>query len=490
MIELKDVTFHYSGCEEEYSLKNINLTIKKGEVVLLCGESGCGKTTVTRLINGLIPQFYEGKLTGEVLVNGQDVSKQPIYDTAKIAGSVFQNPRTQFFNVDTTSEVIFGCENLGWELDRLLKQKEYIIKQFKIQSLMDKSIFALSGGEKQKVACASVSAMEPEIMVLDEPSASLDFQAIQELKNIITMWKKQGKTVVIAEHRMYYLYDLIDQVVYMQQGEIKRQLPAAEFRNTSSEQLTKWGLRALDLTAILPPKAVGYKNPSTITLQNFTFHYKKSVEQALDIASAELPGNGIIAVIGHNGAGKSTFAKCLCGLEKGCKGQLLMGERKLGPKDRLKACYLVMQDVNHQLFTESVTEELLISMPHEDESRAEQILEGLDLLAYKEAHPMAISGGQKQRVAIASAIASDSKIIIFDEPTSGLDLKHMKEVADTLKMLGEQGRLLFLITHDYELICECCTHILQIDKGRIRDNYAMDDVGIRKIQQFFDISSK
>ncbi len=486
MIEFRNVSFCYSNSEIGSALKNINLTIYSGKIVLLCGESGCGKTSITRLINGLAPQFYEGNLEGKVLVNGIDVSIQPIYDTAKIVGSVFQNPRTQFFNVDTTSELIFGCENMGWNLQDILKQKEKIVKQFQIQSLMDKSIFALSGGEKQKIACASVSAMEPDIIVLDEPSSSLDFESINDLRKIIAEWKNQGKTVVIAEHRIYYLRGLLDTVIYMRHGEIIRQMTDKEFSELSASQLSELGLRAYDLKNILPHGHI-VQDRQNIKIENFTFQYKDSLQSALDIKYAELPKEGIIAVIGHNGAGKSTFAKCLCGLEKKCKGLLSIGNTVMSSKKRLKKCYMVMQDVNYQLFTESVMEELLISMVQEDEDNAGKILKNLDLLQYKDAHPMSISGGQKQRVAIASAIASNREIIIFDEPTSGLDLKHMKKVAILLNSLKEQRKLLFLITHDYELICECCTHILEIEKGKVKNNYEITDTEIKKLRDFFCI---
>ena len=209
MIEFKDVAFQYEQGSSKGKIENINLTIHDGEVVLICGESGCGKTTLTRLINGLIPHYYEGTLTGQTIVEGIDVKNVSLYALSGVVGSVFQNPRTQFFTVDTTSEIAFGCENLAIDADEINLRIEKTVGALKIEDLLNRSLFALSGGEKQKIACASVSAMEPDIFVLDEPSSNLDIKSIRELKDVLRKWKVQGKTIVIAEHRLYYLLSLI-----------------------------------------------------------------------------------------------------------------------------------------------------------------------------------------------------------------------------------------------------------------------------------------
>lgn len=208
MIELQDITFRYKDSEQENSLQNINLSIPTGEVVLLCGKSGCGKTTITRLLNGLVPHFYEGNLSGKVLINGRNIAEQPIHETARMVGSVFQNPRSQFFNIDSTSEVVFGCENMGVAVPKIEELLSQTAHTFHIENLLGRNLFQLSGGEKQKIACASVSMAEPDIFVLDEPTSNLDWESIKNLKDIISVWKKQGKTIVIAEHRLSYLKEI------------------------------------------------------------------------------------------------------------------------------------------------------------------------------------------------------------------------------------------------------------------------------------------
>lgn len=203
-----------------------------------------------------------------------------------------------------------------------------------------------------------------------------------------------------------------------------------------------------------------------------------------------MPANGIIALIGHNGAGKSTFAKCLCGLEKGCRGIVTLDGKKYNSKQKLKLAYMVMQDVNHQLFTESVEEELRLSMKQDDTKQIKNVLSRLDLEKYIERHPMSLSGGQKQRVAIGSAIISEREIIVFDEPTSGLDFKHMKDVAGELQLLQKMGKTVIVITHDYELVASCCTYALHLENGTVEEQYKIDESGIRKIKEFFRVVSE
>ena len=483
MIKIDHISFSY-GEENENTrgVRDIDLNIEDGQFVVLCGESGCGKTTITRLINGLIPHYYEGQMAGEVWVNGEKVSEQPLYDTAAVVGSVFQNPRSQFFNVDTTSEITFGCENLGQPEKDIRERFAKTVRDFRLEKLMDRNIFHLSGGEKQKIACAGVSIMEPDVLVMDEPSSNLDAASILDLRKILAFWKSQGKTIIVSEHRLYYLRGLADRFIYLAEGQVSRDYSAAEFEQLTEQQRSNMGLRTFALERLLPP-VLPQQEKTALALHNFRFAYKNEPE-TLHIMDCEIPTNRIVGIIGNNGAGKSTFSRCFCGLEKRC-GEIVWNGRKYRPKDRLSTCYMVMQEVNHQLFTESVLDEVLISMEEENQERAEEILNRLDLLAFKDRHPMSLSGGQKQRVAIASAIASKRSILFFDEPTSGLDYRHMKEVANVLRQVRDAGITVYVITHDLELILDCCTDIIHLEDGSIIDQYGMDEDGLRKIREYF-----
>lgn len=489
MIEIKNVNFRYKGTDEG-GLHDLSLTIRDGETVLLCGASGYGKTTVGRLINGLIPHYYKGELTGSVTVNGRDIAKTELYDLAGVVGTVFQNPRSQFFAIDTDGEITFGAENIGLPPDVIVSRKNAAANEMHIERLLDRSIFELSGGEKQIIACASVSVLSPDIMVLDEPSSNLDSSAIEKLKTILADWKSQGKTIIIAEHRLYFLRELADRMLLLDNGRIVKELQADEISTLTFADTERMGIRPLSLTDVTYTRERRSRPDETLTLENFFFTYKDG-KHGINIPKLELPARSVIAIIGHNGAGKSTLARNICGLEKKCKGTLTLGGKTFKAKERLRNCYMIMQDVNHQLFTESVRDEVMLSITDkqitdtEKTHRSDEILTQLDLSEYSDKHPMALSGGQKQRTAIASGIASSKPVIIFDEPTSGLDLAHMKQVAGEILKLRDMGKTVFIVTHDLEFILSCCDHIVRLEKGQVVENYELNrDTGIR-LRQFF-----
>lgn len=306
MIELKHVSFTYQGQKGD-GLQDINLTIEDGECVLFCGRSGCGKTTITRLVNGLIPQFYAGELAGSVLVDGQEVSDLPMHQIAAKVGSVFQNPRTQFFNVDTDSEIAFGIENQALPVCQLRERVDCTSAELHIENLRNRNIFELSGGEKQKIAFASVYAMNPQIYLLDEPSSNLDMRSIQELGEHLRLIKSQGKTILIAEHRLYYLMDLVDRIVYLEHGKITQVFTPEAFRQLSEDTRERMGLRAIDLHRVLPPRdhSLAPAPDPILELKNVALRYKKrTVLHNISLTAAK---GEVIGVVGHNGAGKRHF---------------------------------------------------------------------------------------------------------------------------------------------------------------------------------------
>ncbi len=488
IIEIKNVTHRYKGAAGN-TLDGVSLSIKMGETLLLCGASGSGKTSVIRLINGLIPHYYQGTMTGEVTVNGLDISKTQLYELAGVVGTVFQNPRSQFFSVDTDGEIVFGPENIGLSPEEIRSRKEEIVGQMDLDKLLDRSLFELSGGEKQRIACASVAALLPEIILLDEPSSNLDMDSMKMLHDIVREWKSQGKTIVISEHRLWYLKDLTDRVICMDKGAITHEWQGKEFSELTGAETKELKLRPVSINehylALLSDKQNRSEKkiqiPDGIMLKDFYFSYnrkpyilrKKEFSAAdgdslnLCIPELSVPKGKVTAVIGSNGTGKSTFLRCLCGLEKDCNGVIVSDSKEYRKKKRIGFSYMVMQDVNHQLFTDSVEKEVLLSMKDKNPERCHEILDSLGLLEFKDTHPMALSGGQKQRVAIASAIAAGAELLLFDEPTSGLDYAHMEKVGELLHGLAEAGGTVLVSTHDPEFVEECCDCTLRIKNGRV-----------------------
>ena len=474
-ITLKIVSFSYTESLDDAIIKNLNFEIKSGECVVLVGESGCGKTTISKLINGLIPLYQSGTMAGDVLLGDKNTADMTLAEISRHVGSVFQNPRSQFFNIDTDSEIAFGCENLGMDPEEIMERVNRVVKEFHIEHLSGRNIFHLSGGEKQKIACASVSATDPEIFVLDEPSANLDLKTVADLAGIIGFWKSRGKTVVIVEHRIHYLREIADRICYVKDGCIAHEWAPAELEAKGPEYAASLGLRCMNLEQLknkVPELAEGpesSKEPAkqplkeSLLFNNLHFAYNRKFP-VLDIPVLSLPRNQITAIIGHNGAGKSTLAQVLCGLR---------GTWRQKRRARKYGAYLIMQDVNHQLFTESVLDEILLGMNPQDKNAALEILDELNLKEYASCHPMALSGGQKQRVAIGSGVSSGREIVVFDEPTSGLDYKQMLAVSATLQKLAASGKTLLVITHDPEFILNCCQSVIRMEHGKIAEQYLL-----------------
>ena len=460
MISIDRVSFGYGDAQE--TLSQVSAAIAPGACVLLCGASGCGKTTVTKLINGLIPAFTPGcRLEGRVEVDGLDPGTTPMYELARKVGSVFQNPKSQFFNLDTDSELAFGLENEGRPPEEIRKRVADTVDALHLQELQARNIFSLSGGQKQLLAFGSVYAMGPEIFVLDEPTANLDQDAIARLHDQIAGLKRQGRTVVIAEHRLYFLTDLIDRALYLRDGMLERTLTREQFCALTDREREALGLRTLIPAACTLPAVAPAGTKEGLSVEGLTCAYRKEppVFQALSFSAR--PGE-VVAITGPNGVGKTTLSRCLCGLIREQAGQIQLDGRHLNRKERQRAAFCVMQDVNHQLFSDSVWGECRMSAPDAPDSTVEGVLDNLHLLPFRERHPMSLSGGQKQRLAVATALLSEKPILIFDEPTSGLDYARMAEVSGVIRSLARQGRIVLVVTHDQEFLQRACDRVLRL----------------------------
>ena len=494
MITIKNLSFQYST-EEELVLKNINLSVHQGECILLCGKSGCGKSTLLKIINGIIPEFYQGKITGSVEVAGMNPFETEIYKISEKVGSVFQNPKTQFYTTNTTDEIAFALENYGLERAKIQKRLQEVQETMHISGLMDRNIFALSGGEKQKIAIAAVYALNPEIFAFDEPSSSLDMDSMLELSKLMEQLKEEGKTIIIAEHRLWYLKKLVDRAVYLENGKITKEYSMEEMQNLSEEERCRTGLRHTDF----PGNSPAWKERSAIMLsasekhtdiekRSFVSHLFK-VERRDSVVKRDSSGNAleleikdllykrkertvfnidrlgfergkIIGIVGKNGMGKSTFAKVVCGLARQTTGEICKNNKRISVPKRRKNSLLLMQEINNQLFTDSVYDEIRLTSALKEEEQFRMCMADMQIDQLKEKNPHSLSGGQKQRVIILSALLSRKKILFLDEPTSGLDYASMKVVAKNIKKFKAEKKLILIISHDMEFLEEVCDRVL------------------------------
>ena len=459
MIKFENVNVTMQG---KRILSDINLEIQDGEFVLICGESGCGKTTMTKLINGLIPHFVRDvSVDGTITVCGKNVAEMPMYEIAELVGSVFQNPRTQFFYTNSNAEMAFGLENRGVEPEYIRKRIKNTINELDIEKLEDRDVFSMSGGEKQLLAFASVYAMNPQIYVLDEPSANLDIAAMEKLSERMKVIKEKGHTVVVAEHRLAWIQKFADRIIYMKEGRIEQEFTSDEFKALSDLKRKQMGLRSIVPEQIQIPEIIGNSEDAVLQICNLSCKRKK--QMIFQNISLSARAGDIIGITGKNGSGKSTFCNCLCGLLKTMNGEILYKGKKLSGKARTKLFGMVMQEVNHQLFSDSVKNECLLANEEASEQEIRELLEKFDLEEYAEYHPMILSGGQRQRLAICQAVMGEKKLLIFDEPTSGLDFRHMCQVEKLMKQLSEEKYIIIVVTHDYEFLNRACKRYIRIN---------------------------
>ena len=462
MIQLEHVSFRYAEMETK-ALENISLQVDRGKCVVLSGSSGCGKTTITRLINGLIPSFYSGELSGTIKIDGEDIAGLEPHELATKIGSVFQNPRTQFFNTDTDSEIVFGMENCGISYEEMHCRYEETVNNLDLENLCGRDIFALSGGEKQQIAFGSIYAVSPEIYVLDEPSANLDRIATLRLRNLLLQLKNSGKTLLISEHRLYYLRDVADQVALIREGRLTGLYDMNILVDTPVETLNSMGLRTLRDIEISPSPASYTARISALEIRNLSV--KRAGKTVLKNVNISLDYGDIVGIIGENGVGKTTLARTVCGLMKEKNGDIYSEGQRMNISMRKQVSFLVMQDPNYQLFSDSVVGEMVLTATGEipDSEDVQKILSSLELTGVRNRHPLSLSGGQKQRLCVALAALSPARILFFDEPTSGLDFENMNRVAKMLKELSGK-KAIVVISHDNEFLNLVCTRIISLSR--------------------------
>lgn len=462
MICCNNVSYAYNTTEHP-TVQNLNFRVLPGEMVLFTGHSGCGKSTIVRLLNGLCPQYYRGSLKGDILIGGLSTKTASLAELARTVGTLWQDPEQQFFTLTVEEEIIFALTIEGVDASTIEKRKNDIVTLLRLDTILNAKLEGLSEGEKQKVALASLLVRNPKVLVLDEPTANLDPASTIELAHILCSLKSQGLSIIIVDHRLYWLHTVVDTVYIMSKGHIVEQGSFALLEDTSVQNT--YGLRKAHVTDVRTQFPAATKQQSLCTAENITFAYKN--KRPIFSNRSWNIGKGITAVIGANGAGKTTFAKMLTGLLEPTQGTICIHDIPYNAKDRIKKIHLVLQNTDHQLYMKTVEEEILSSLYYRKDIQNKyaiisELLEQLHLSHLAKRHPQSLSGGEKQRLVLACSFAKFPEILILDEPTSGLDGSNMQRIATMLQQYAQQEKSIITITHDLELMETSCQYSINI----------------------------
>jgi energy-coupling factor transport system ATP-binding protein len=482
---VEDLSFRYRD-RQGAAIHNLSFDAKAGEILLIAGASGCGKTTLIRCINGLIPRSYKGELNGRVTVFGDIVKDWPLSRISQKVGTVLQDPERQILGTKVLNEVAFGLENLGLPRDEIYQRVDEALDFLKISDLRDRETFNLSGGEKQKVALAGVLAMRPSILLLDEPLASLDPASAQDTLDMVRQLADKGMTVLMVEHRVEDVLRIQpERVMFMSDGEIRylgnlsglsKVVNYREVKLPAEDIVERAKLDSPPAEIRLLP-SVGNQDSEKKTLvsfENVTFGYE-SDREVLHGFNLEIKRGDIIAVLGPNGAGKTTFVKHAIGLLKPKSGRVLVDERDTHHASVAEVARMlgyVFQSPSHMLFAPTVREELSFgpkNLGHSEEvieTEVKEALEIVNLVDKEKDPPLALSFGQQKRVSIAAILAMRSRILVMDEPTAGQDYQNYLNFMDAILQMPGFEAILF-ITHDVDLAVIYANRILMIADGQL-----------------------
>jgi energy-coupling factor transport system ATP-binding protein len=482
---IEKLSFRYRE-RETPAIRDISFSANPGEILLIAGASGCGKTTLIRCINGLIPRSYKGELSGRILLHGQEVTGWPLAKISQTVGTVLQDPERQILGTKVLHEVAFGLENLAMPRPEIITRVDQALQYLNISYLRDRETFQLSGGEKQKVALAGVLAMRPSILLLDEPLASLDPASAYETLDMVRRLADEGMTVLMIEHRVEDVLRIRpERIMFMADGEIRYlgqleglekvvnyhevKLPAKAVIERAAKDPAPVALNVL-------PGAAGHASDeqALVRFENVTFGYEAETE-VLHGINLEIKRGDVIAVLGPNGAGKTTFVKHAIGLLKPKSGKVLVNGRDTHDTSVAQIAATlgyVFQSPSHMLFAPTVREELAFgpkNLQHPKDQIEKEVKEALQIVNLSDMEndpPLALSFGQQKRVSIAAILAMRSRILVMDEPTAGQDYHNYMSFMDAILQLPGFEAILF-ITHDVDLAVIYANRVLMVAGGSI-----------------------
>ena len=503
MIELKDFSFQYKA-QSEPTLKNLNLTIYKGEKVLIVGPSGSGKSTIGQCLNGIIPNIYKGTSSGQFLIQGKEAFDLSIYEKSHLVSTVLQDTDGQFIGLSVAEDLAFALENDMVELGTMKERVQSWAERLDLMNLLDHRPQDLSGGQKQRVSLAGVLIDESPILLFDEPLANLDPKSGQDIIDLIDqIHEEQGTTTIIIEHRLEdVLYRPVDRVILINQGQVLFNGRPDELLRTTllaengiREPLYLTTLRQLgqdinqlehldrlddiqldDVNCVIPEATFTKTGEAEelLKLEQISFAYQENHPILKDI-SLTIPKGQRLAIVGKNGAGKSTLAKAICGFIT-TEGQYTSrGEdiKQESVKERAERVGYVLQNPNQMISTNMIFDEVALGLrlrgiSEEDiKERVYQALKTCGLYEFRKWPISALSYGQKKRVTIASILVLGPEILVLDEPTAGQDQRNYTDIMEFLDSLQEKGHTIVMITHDMQLMLDYSDRALVVSDGQI-----------------------
>ncbi len=508
MINIRRLSFIYSDTAKP-ALRNINMSVDDGEFILVTGASGGGKSSLCRCLNGLIPHFYGGKISGEITVQDLNPLKHSTREMATRVGMVFQDPENQLLTFDTEREIAFGLENLAFPRMLIVKRMEESLDALGLAAIRHRSLQKLSGGEKQKVAIASVLALHPKVLILDEPTSELDPKGAEDvLATVGRLNEDLGITVILVEHRLERVVHLVDRMVVLNDGEVVADDTPRKVMGSSQASALGIGLPPIvklfhgiqakggnigevPLTVkegryMFAPLFKGLKNHApqaeatsigkpVVTVRKLSHTYPNQLV-ALKEVSLSFCEKEFVAIMGRNASGKTTLVKHINGLLKPTRGTVTVNGIDTGKAtiaELARTIGFVFQNPNDHLFADTVEEEVTFTLKSLGFPEAEiirrtgEVLEQFNLTQYRHSYPRSLSGGERQRVALASVVAASPGVLILDEPTRGMEFKLKSMLMEFLESYRDRGNVVILVTHDVETVAEHADRVVLLSEGRV-----------------------